>query len=88
MNRQEILEFINNIIEEEHGNRLTENQPLIESGLDSFGYAVLWTSTDYTLGIKFSEEDYLRVDHRDLTLGNMADMIGAKLKVKDEDKAI
>lgn len=88
MNRQEILEFINDIIEEEHGNRLTENQPLVESELDSFGYAILWTSTDYTLGIKFSEEESLRVDHKDLTLGQMADMIETKLKAKDEDKAI
>ena len=46
MNRQEILEFINNVIEEERGVRVKEDQLLTDCGIDSFGYAILWTSVE------------------------------------------
>ena len=85
MNRQEILEFINNIIEEEHGNRLTEEQMLIESELDSFGYAVLWTSAEYSIGVKFTAEELNKVDHKTLTVKDMIDMFKEKL---DENKKL
>ena len=36
MNRQEILEFINKIIEEEHGNPVTEDSLLTDSEINKF----------------------------------------------------
>lgn len=42
MTRQEILDIINRIILEEHGNVLTEEDLLKDSNLDSFGYAIFW----------------------------------------------
>lgn len=79
MNRQEILEFINDVIEEEHGNRLTEDQLLIESELDSFGYAVLWTSAEYAIGVQFASEELNKVDHKTLSIKDMVDMFEGKL---------
>lgn len=46
MNRQEVLEFINNVIEEEHGMAVTEDSLLTDCNIDSFGYAILWLSIE------------------------------------------
>jgi len=42
--RKEILEFINQLITEEHGLSLKEDNLLEDSNLDSFGYFIFWTS--------------------------------------------
>ena len=42
MTRKEILDKINQIIEEEHGTTLCEEDLLVECEIDSFGYAMLW----------------------------------------------
>lgn len=79
MNRQEILEFINEIIVEEHGNAVTEEQLLIECGIDSFGYAILWTSIEAKYGVVFSKEESNNVDYTTLTVRNMLDMVENKI---------
>lgn len=79
MNRQEILEFINEIIVEEHGNAVTEEQLLIECGIDSFGYAILWTSIEAKYGVVFSKEESNNIDYKTLTVRNMLDMIENKI---------
>ena len=79
MNRQEILEFINEIIVEEHGNAVTEEQLLVECGIDSFGYAILWTSIEAKYGIRFSKEESSNIDYKTLTVRNMLDMIESKI---------
>ena len=50
--RKEVLEFINKIIEEEHGNSLTEDNLLTYSEIDSFGYAMFWLSINQKYGIE------------------------------------
>ena len=50
--RKEILEFINKIIEEEHGNLITEDSLLTDSEIDSFGYAMFWLSINQNYGIE------------------------------------
>ena len=50
--RKEILEFINKIIEEEHGNPVTEDSLLTDSEIDSFGYAMFWLSVNQKYGIE------------------------------------
>ncbi|WP_418179770.1 hypothetical protein ACNSOO_04710 [Aliarcobacter lanthieri] len=42
MSRKGILEKINKILIEEHGKELREDDLLIKSDIDSFGYAIFW----------------------------------------------
>ena len=46
MNREDILGIINEIIVEEHGKEVTEEQYLHECDIDSFGYAMLFLDLD------------------------------------------
>ena len=46
MNRAEILEVINNLIVEEHGEKITEEDSIVDSGVDSFGIIVVFTSLE------------------------------------------
>ena len=79
MNRQEILEFINSIIEEEHGVAINEDNLLTDCGIDSFGYAILWTSIEAKYECKLSKEIMSAVDYDKFTVKDMIDMIvGAK----------
>ena len=50
--RKEVLEFINKIIEDEHGNSITEDSLLTDSEIDSFGYAMFWLSINQKYGIE------------------------------------
>ena len=42
LTRQDVLDIINKIIEEELGEPLTEDQLLIDCNIDSFGYSMVW----------------------------------------------
>jgi len=75
MNRQEILEFINKVIEEEHGTKVAEDQLLIDCGIDSFGYAILWTSVEAEYECNLSKEVMSTVDYSTLTVRDMIDMV-------------
>ena len=44
--RAEVLAFINTVIEDNHGNIVTEGTIVRESGIDSFGFAVLFLELD------------------------------------------
>ena len=71
MNRRKIIAFLNSVIEEEHGNKLKSKQLLVESNIDSFGYAVFWLSVnqEYNLDeIKGLDEG---IDYTRLTLGDV-----------------
>ena len=78
MNRQEILEFINNTIEEEHGNRLSEDNLLIESNMDSFGYAVFWLGINHEYSIDEVKGIDAGIDYSTLTVKNVIDYIITK----------
>lgn len=75
MNRQDILEFINNVIKEEHGKEVTEEQLLTDCGIDSFGYAILWTSVESEYDCKLSKEVMSTVDYAKFTVKDMIDMV-------------
>jgi len=45
-NREEVLGFINDVIEDNHGNVVTEETIVRDSGIDSFGFAVLFLELD------------------------------------------
>ena len=85
MNRQEILEFINAVIKEEHGNAVTEEQLLTECGIDSFGYAIFWTTLEAKYGVELAKHVDKNVDYTILTVSNVIDMI---LENVDENKVV
>lgn len=75
MNKQDILEFINKTIEEEHGTVVTEEQLLTDCGIDSFGYAILWTSLEAKYDCKLSKDVMSAVDYSTFTVADMIDMV-------------
>jgi acyl carrier protein len=75
MNRSEILEFINEVILEEYGTAVSEDNLLTDCGIDSFGYAILWTSVEAKYECKLSKEVMSAVDYDKLTIKDMIDMI-------------
>ena len=75
MNKQDILEFINNVIKEEHGKEVTEEQLLTDCGIDSFGYAILWTSLEAKYDCKLSKDVMSAVDYNTFTVADMIDMV-------------
>lgn len=91
MNRQDILEFINEIILEEHGNAVTEDQLLIECGIDSFGYAILWISINQKYDIEEVKGTDSKIDYNTLLVSDVIDYITTKdnkhiVKTDNENK--
>lgn len=91
--RKKIQNFINDSIKIEHGTELTQKQFIYESGLDSFGYLVLWTDLcSPEIGANFSIEELKLIDNKKLTLKKMIDMVEKKIiknqVKKNEDKII
>lgn len=84
MTRKEILDIINEIIEEEHGNRVTERSILMECGIDSFGYAMLFVGLEAKIlevtGIKVFDPKVLsEINPSTLLVSALLDDIEAKL---------
>lgn len=91
MNRQDILEFINEIILEEHGNVVTEDQLLIECNIDSFGYAILWISINQKYDIEEVKGTDSKIDYNTLLVSDVINYIITKdnkhiVKTDNEDK--
>lgn len=82
MNRQEILEFINKIIEEEHGNPVTEDSLLTDSEIDSFGYAVFWLELNNNYKIEEIKGLDEGIDYTTLKVGQVVDYVVSKDKTK------
>ena len=80
MTRKEILDIINQIIEEEHGKAVEENQLLKECDIDSFGYAVLLVGLEGTIeeqtGIKvFGPKVLSEINPAGMRVSELLDMI-------------
>ena len=75
MNRQEILEFINGIIKEEHGTPLMEEQLLTDSNIDSFGYAIFWLEIHEHYKLNGIDKLDEKMDYKTLTVGNIINYI-------------
>ena len=80
--RKEILEFINKIIEEEHGNPLTEDSLLTDSEIDSFGYAVFWLELNSNYKIEEIKGLDEGIDYTILKVGKVVDYVISKDKTK------
>lgn len=84
MNRQDILYIINEIIEEEHGSAVTEDSTLIECGIDSFGYALLFVGLEGQIeektGVKVFDKDIIKdINPNSLKVSELLDMVEEKL---------
>ena len=84
MNRQEVLYIINEIIEEEHGKAVEENQLLKECDIDSFGYAMLFVGLEAKVlestGVKVFEPEILsNLKSSDMLVKDLVDLVEAKL---------
>lgn len=91
MNRQDILEFINEIILEEHGNVVTEDQLLTECGIDSFGYAILWISINQKYDIEEVNGIDSKINYNTLLVSDVINYIITKdnkhiVEIDNEDK--
>ena len=84
MNRQEILNIMNEIIEEEHGVPVEELNMLSDCAIDSFGYAVLFVGLDGQIeqktGIKVFDNKVLKtINPNNVQVSELLDMIEVKL---------
>lgn len=84
MNRQDILYIINEIIEEEHGSAVTEDSTLIECGIDSFGYALLFVGIESQVlncsGKKvFTDKVFGNINPSEISVKELIDIIEERL---------
>lgn len=84
MNRQEILNIINEIIEEEHGEPVEELDMISDCAIDSFGYAMLFVGLDGQIeqktGIKVFDNELLKtINPNTIRVCELIDMIEGKL---------
>jgi len=73
MMREKILNFINETIIEEHGKEVYENNLLTDCSIDSFGYAILFTSIEAEYSIKY--KDIRGLDYSVFTVCDLIDNI-------------
>ena len=87
MDRKDILNNINEIITQEHGEILKEDNLLADCGIDSFGYAILFMELnekyncfgkDWKLGTSF--EDGENIDYSVYKVKDLIDRIIGKQK--------
>ena len=76
--RKEVLEFINKIIEEEHGNSITEDSLLTDSEIDSFGYAMFWLSINQNYGIEEIKGIDNGIDYKTLLVSDVITYVTTK----------
>lgn len=84
MTRTEILDVINEIIEEEHGIVVDEENILSDCAIDSFGYAVLFVGLEGQIeektGIKvFGKDVFKEINPNNIRVSKLLDMIEEKL---------
>lgn len=83
MDRIKILDYLNKVIEEEHGIKINEDNLLVDCNIDSFGYAIFWCSVEDTFNIKYSKEEANAFSYDTLTVKCVIDGIVSKI---DENK--
>ncbi len=76
MNRLELKDFINKILVTENAKAIEESNLLIDSGLDSFGYAVLFITLEADLNLNCFEKEYLNsIEYSNYKLKDLIDRI-------------
>lgn len=76
MNRTEYFNFINKVLVTENAKAIEEDNLLIDSELDSFGYAVLFITLEADLNLNCFEKEYLNsIDYKTYTMKDLLDRI-------------
>ena len=78
MNRAEILEVINEIIETEHGVAVTENSLLEDAEIDSFAVLMVFLELDEKFEA-FTKEKFETVEFKGLTIKDIIDTVEDKI---------
>lgn len=78
MNRAEILEVINEIIETEHGVAVTENSLLEDAEIDSFAVLMVFLELDEKFEA-FPKEKFETVEFKGLTIKDIIDIVEDKI---------
>lgn len=71
----DILSHINKIIKQEHGTRVELDNLLIDSEIDSFGYAILFLELEDKYNIKFTPEYAKDIDYKKLKVSDLIEHI-------------
>ena len=84
MNRQEILNIINEIIEEEHGKPVEELSMISDCAIDSFGYAMLFVGIESQVlncsGKKvFTDKVFGNINPSEISVKELIDIIEERL---------
>lgn len=74
MNRVKYKDFINNILVTENAKAIKEEDLLVSSELDSFGYAILFIELDEKFG-GFDKEYLNNIDYKTYTMKDLLDRI-------------
>lgn len=78
MNREKILSYINEVIIDEEGKPVTEDNLLIDSEADSFGISMILISIDDRFNI-WTQEEMEAMDVTTLTVKEILDKVEATL---------
>lgn len=75
--REEVLTFLNKLIREEKGNRVTEESTWLDSSVDSFGNAIVFMELDakynyFTKG-QFGNDPFAAIPYATLTVKEIID---------------
>ena len=73
--REEILAYLNETIETEHGKAVIEENVLSDSELDSFGYALFWIAIEEQYGQCFSKEEVRGFNYHQILVRDIIDRI-------------
>lgn len=79
MSREDILQFINEIIEQEHGNIVSEESSLLDAELDSFGTLMLFAELDNKFSGAFPKNTFKVMDMYDLEISAIIDIIERRI---------
>ena len=74
MNKEELLEYINELLEEEHGNPIGYTDTLVSSGIDSFGLTMVLICIDNKYKI-YPKEVFATLNFAELTANDVIEKV-------------
>lgn len=74
MIRQDLLDELNGMFEEEYGHAIEEKDKVVDSGIDSFAMAMILSIIGDKYGI-YEKEEFEKLDFANLTVKDVIDRI-------------
>lgn len=74
MNRSDVLDKINKLIKVENGSPITEEDKIVDSGIDSLGISILFMEIDAEYSI-YPKEVFEAIDFSSYTVKEMIDEV-------------